>query len=168
MIKHLQNNLSEISQLIQKLNNKQYSEKQEVLSFASIGQHVRHVLEFYICLLFEVKAGVVSYEKRKRDLRIENDIHFAIQTIDSINAELSEITQDLPLKLTFIFALEPSCLEIINTTLYRELAYNMEHCVHHQALIKIGLNNLTEDIKISDSFGVSAATIQYRNLQCAQ
>jgi hypothetical protein len=44
---------------------------------------------------------------------------------------------------------------------FRELLYNLEHCIHHQALIKVALLDMPH-ICISDTFGVAPSTIQYR------
>jgi hypothetical protein len=44
--------------------------------------------------------------------------------------------------------------------------FNIEHCVHHQAVIKIGLIYL-EKTELSESFGAAKSTIEYRK-QCAQ
>lgn len=57
-------------------------------------------------------------------------------------------------------------LNLIETNYHRELLYNLEHCIHHQALIKVAVLQC-ESVKIDDNFGVARSTIEYRN-QCAQ
>lgn len=54
----------------------------------------------------------------------------------------------------------------IQSNYYRELLYNLEHCVHHQALIKVAVLQF-ENILIDDNFGVARSTIEYRK-QCVQ
>jgi len=168
MTKHLKNNLFEIHSLIKQLSDEQYGKLQEVLSGASIGQHVRHILEFYTCLFSELEKGAICYDKRQRDIRIENNREFALSVIEQINNTLSRITYDVPLKLTFSFSADEKSKKIINTTLYRELAYNLEHSIHHQAIIKIGVNALAVNNLLDDQFGVAPATLRYRQEQCAQ
>jgi hypothetical protein len=56
--------------------------------------------------------------------------------------------------------------ETLETNYFRELLYNLEHSIHHQALIKVALYRLPH-IKISDSFGIAPSTLEYRK-QCAQ
>ncbi len=47
MTQYCKQNLLELKELLQKLSEEQYSRPSEILSGASIGQHLRHVLEFY-------------------------------------------------------------------------------------------------------------------------
>ena len=55
---------------------------------------------------------------------------------------------------------------LIETNYHRELLYNLEHCIHHQALIKVAIiQNAT--IAVDENFGVARSTIEYRN-QCVQ
>ena len=49
---------------------------------------------------------------------------------------------------------------------YREVMYNLEHAIHHHALIKIGIQQFTA-IELPESFGVAPSTMQYRKA-CAQ
>jgi RNA-binding protein YhbY len=54
----------------------------------------------------------------------------------------------------------------IESNYTRELLYNLEHSIHHQALIKVAIlqNN---SIIIDENFGVAHSTIEYRK-KCAQ
>ena len=54
----------------------------------------------------------------------------------------------------------------IESNYFRELLYNLEHCIHHQALIKVAVLQL-EHLQIDQDFGVARSTIEYRK-QCAQ
>jgi hypothetical protein len=54
----------------------------------------------------------------------------------------------------------------IESNYFRELLYNLEHCIHHQALIKVAILQC-ETVTIDPNFGVARSTIEYRN-QCAQ
>ena len=55
---------------------------------------------------------------------------------------------------------------VIESNYYRELMYNIEHCIHHQAIIKIALLHLGKT-EIVENFGIAKSTIEYRR-QCAQ
>ena len=54
----------------------------------------------------------------------------------------------------------------LDTNYDRELLYNLEHCIHHQALIKVAVLQ-NDAIVIDANFGVARSTIEYRK-QCAQ
>ena len=54
----------------------------------------------------------------------------------------------------------------IDSNYYRELLYNLEHCIHHQALIKVAVLK-NENLKVDANFGVARSTIEYRK-QCVQ
>jgi len=54
----------------------------------------------------------------------------------------------------------------IESNFDRELVYNLEHAIHHMALIRVGINELT-DVIVSEKFGVAPSTIKYR-AECAQ
>ena len=46
----------------------------------------------------------------------------------------------------------------IESNYFRELLYNLEHCIHHQALIKVAILQV-ESITIGRDFGVARSTI---------
>jgi hypothetical protein len=54
----------------------------------------------------------------------------------------------------------------IPSNYYREIAYNLEHTIHHMALIRVGINEVSM-IELPQDFGVAYSTIKYRQ-QCAQ
>ena len=46
----------------------------------------------------------------------------------------------------------------VDSNVQRELAFNLEHAIHHQALIKIGLNQLGQHME--SGFGVAPSTLR--------
>jgi len=55
---------------------------------------------------------------------------------------------------------------IVETNYYRELIYNLEHTIHHMALIKVGINEVS-CIAVPEGFGIATSTIKFRR-SCAQ
>ena len=51
----------------------------------------------------------------------------------------------------------------IATTANRELVYNIEHAVHHMAIMKIGVREVAPYVKLSPDFGIAASTIRYND-----
>lgn len=164
LVKYNQENLNEVHSLVKSLSDEQYKMPLDSLSGSSIGQHVRHILEFYVCLLRGHAAGVVCYDERERNTKIETDRVFALVVVNNIVLALAEIKSDSPLKLKADFSPEGGNQAILETSLFRELAYDLEHSIHHQAIIKIALKNLNSDYAINENFGVARSTIRFHDL----
>jgi uncharacterized damage-inducible protein DinB len=164
MIEHCRENLQEIKKLVHSLEQDDYIASTPFLSGASIGQHVRHILEFYLCLLEGIKTKTVNYDKRERNFDLESNPDFAVYTIDKISSNLA-FAKDEAIKLEGNFTFEDGASEFIQSSVNRELAYCLEHSIHHQALIKIALKELVLEYLINDSFGVAPATIRNNALK---
>jgi uncharacterized damage-inducible protein DinB len=149
---------------LNRLEQDQYNYPCKNLSGNTIGQHVRHVIEMFQCLDKGWFTGEVDYEKRIRDRRIETDRFFAVDLLEEITLQISK--EDKSLSLLTYYDEHRTEPEKINTNYYREIAYNLEHTIHHMALIRIGLRELG-DIAVDDSYGVASSTLKYRK-QCVQ
>jgi hypothetical protein len=159
MISSTQFILDDLVDLLQKIDNSDYKQPCPQLSESTIGQHTRHIIEMFICLIEGYKEGQVNYDARKRDKSIETDTRTAIEKIRWIQYHIDK--PDKP----FVNKVQIDNVEIgIQSSYLRELFYNQEHCTHHQALIKVGLYNL-ENISVSNEFGVASSTLKYRKAQ---
>ena len=148
--------LLQLIDLLNQLDRDSFSQALPLLSGASMGGHTRHIIELFEQLLQGYEAGEVNYDRRARDLRLQTDLNHAIERCAHIIASID--LADKPLLLTTEFQGQDVHLP---TTYARELLYNLEHCVHHQALLKVGLIacNLT---LVDETFGVASATLTYR------
>ena len=144
--------------LCSSLDQDHYTFKSKLLNGASIGEHLRHSYEFYFCLLKWRETSVINYEKRERDRQIETDLAYAIDRILALQKQLQKITEDAPLQLSS----KEASSEVISTSFERELVYCLDHAIHHQALIKIGLKELDCVDLVNGNFGVAYSTIRYR------
>lgn len=141
-----------------------YHEPLRSLHNNSIGQHTRHIVEFYQCLLNGFTHGEeVNYDARERNLRIETDKVYAMQVLEYSIEQITQIWADKPMILQQSFG--TSEVQHISTSFFRELTYLIEHTIHHLAIIKIGLTETYPDICLSANFGVAHSTIQYRASQ---
>ena len=154
----------QLSDSLERLDRDQYNYSCKNLSGNTVGQHVRHIIEMFLCLENGYQSGEVDYEKRERDILIETDKNFAASLLKEIIRQVSKENKSIYL-LTYYDAQrdEP---EKINSNYFREIAYNLEHTIHHMALIRIGLRELG-DIPVDDSYGVASSTLKYRQ-KCAQ
>ncbi|UOX32603.1 DinB family protein [Flavobacterium sediminilitoris] len=161
LITSIRENFSEIIELLNQLNDEDYIFCHPELSNATIGEHTRHIIELYQALIDNYNTGVINYDKRARNILIQTSI---IEAKKAINSILSKI--ELPNKKLI---LEQGTLQIrfsVDTNYFRELLYNLEHSIHHQALIKVAIIK-NQNIEISHNFGVAKSTIEFKT-QCAQ
>ena len=91
----------QLSESLHRLTDAQYIQPSKTLFNATIGQHVRHIIELFICLEKGYDAGIVNYEKRKRDLVIEADKDFANRLLQEINANLEKPDKKLLLESNY-------------------------------------------------------------------
>jgi hypothetical protein len=155
--------LSQVKVYLQQLPASSYSRPLDLLSGASIGQHTRHILEFYDCLIAQHETGEVNYDIRERDNQIETDPQFAMSVIDRICEVLPACDPDQVLILAHGYDTAGDQLVRVKTTFARELVYNVEHAIHHLAMIKIGLKILSPAMKLPSEFGVAPSTIRHKN-----
>lgn len=154
----------ELRGILEQISAEDYTMSCYNLSGASIGQHVRHSIELFQCLLQGYDTGIVNYEKRKRDIRIETDKDFAIEALENITREMQKI--DKPLTVEACFG-DDTDVYSVPSNYGRELVYNLEHTIHHMALVRVGLLETKSEIAIPESFGVAPSTLQYRK-ECAR
>ena len=146
-----------------------YQASLDILSGSTIGQHTRHIIEFYNCLLEQSLSSndpVINYANRKRDHQIESEPDHALSNVDVIIEKLNDLDADRTCLL--------NCAEhgqhdlMVNSTIGRELIYNIEHTIHHLAIVKIALKTIMPGIALPEHFGVAPSTIRHRQEVCAQ
>jgi hypothetical protein len=146
------------------LSDHQYTQQCKTLSHSTIGQHTRHIIEMFQCLINGFEEGVVNYEKRERDVNIETSRDVATSLLQGIYNMLQRENKSLILHAGYC----DNTNEVVDldTNFYREIAYNLEHAIHHMALIKVGVIEVS-NISLPEGFGVASSTLKYRKA-CAQ
>jgi allophanate hydrolase subunit 1 len=161
LIPSIKNSLNELIDLLEQMSNTEFSKPCQLLSNSTIGEHTRHIVEMFQCLENNYYSGIVNYDKRPRNILIQTDTTFAISQIVAIQILLEK--ENKKIELQQIIDNEEVRIE---SNYFRELLYNLEHCIHHQALIKVAVLQ-SETIFVNENFGVARSTIEYRK-QCAQ
>jgi hypothetical protein len=151
---------AEIEKICNQLSHDEFVKKIEILSGNSIGQHIRHIVEFYICLFSNKEY--VNYDERERNLLIENSPLYTLEVLGILKAQLQNL--DLEKKVAFKHSLNDQAV-FLSTSYARELIYLGEHTIHHFALIKIGITAICPELVLDQNFGVADATIKYRQTQ---
>ena len=154
--------LGQLANVVRQMDEKDFCKPSETLSNSTVGQHLRHTVEFFICLEQGFEKGRVNYDKREHDKLLESDKHIALAAIDRIKDFVSHQTDDQILQLEVGYdAHSDECLTIA-TNYLRELTYNIEHAVHHMAIMKIGIREVASYVKLPADFGVAVSTIRYK------
>jgi hypothetical protein len=163
LIQSIQQTLEELNSVLRLMSDTQFSTPLRIFSDSSVGMHARHIVEFYQCLLSQNGENqVINYDKRQRDLQLQSHLDYFTLTINNIVAQLENLDKDalnIPLSMTSDDDGENA--EPINSSLGRELQYNLEHTIHHAAFIKIGILSLLPDAVLPKTFGVAPSTIRY-------
>lgn len=164
-LQHAVNNIFlQLTGSLDQLRNEDYSRPCSNLNQATIGQHVRHIIEMFQCLENGYTTGLVNYENRKRDHQIETVKDVAIKLLQEIYEGLGK--PDKNLVLEGVYNDDSTQIMQFNTNYYREIVYNLEHTIHHMALIRIGITELTQ-MQLPESYGVASATVKHKK-SCAQ
>jgi len=153
--------LSQGLNLLSALSPDTYSQVAPAPYNASLGQHYRHMLEHFQCLLRGQLAREINYDARERERALETDLSRAVNTTLEILKVLSSQNSD---------GLERSCLlinslgytdqkvSILNSTLAREYAYCIGHAIHHYAIIRFLCHHF--GVKVQDDFGIAPSTLK--------
>jgi hypothetical protein len=162
--------LEDAKQYLKQMDQGLYAMPLDLLFGASIGQHTRHFVEFYQCLLSQIEHPpyIIDYAKRTRDLNLETDPAFTVREIDKIIRKISVIRLNMGCQLECSDHLKSKESLRVASSLERELIYNIEHTIHHLAIIKIGIKSIAPNLKLPEHFGVAPSTIKHRQDICAQ
>ncbi|MEJ1236925.1 hypothetical protein WBG78_02285 [Chryseolinea sp. T2] len=155
------NILKQLTDLLRVMRDEDFTRPATTLSNSTVGQHVRHTLEFFLCLEKGIEGGVVNYDKRLHDRLIENDKLVALSTIERIRRVVESMCEK-PLLLEVGYDVANDNFVTVETTAMRELVYNIEHAVHHMAIIKIGVREIANYLELPADFGIAASTIRYQ------
>jgi hypothetical protein len=152
--------LSQLENLVNEIDPIDFQRPSGVLNGSTIGQHLRHTLEFFICFANGCEKGVVNYDKRSHDELIQSDKFIALATIRKVRQSVLNLEADRNLILEISYGTASDIQVETNTS--RELIYNIEHAVHHMAIMKIGLREIAPYIPIPNDFGVASSTLRYK------
>lgn len=149
------NPLHDLIRLLRKIDRRAYILPARMLGHATVGQHVRHILELTQCLLQGYATSHVNYDARKRDLSLEQDPDTALALAEDLANRLA--LPDKPLWL--VQTAWP--VKLVPSFYSREVMYNAEHAIHHMALIRVALREMELNI-VDEHFGVAPATMRHR------
>jgi hypothetical protein len=159
------NILQQVANLVKQIDDNHYSEQLDLLSKNTIAKHVRHILELYVQLMAGLTQNEINYEKRERNLLLEHNRNYTIDFINDLKTSILSLETNL--ETVQLRTLIQNDELLVITSLERELVYNIEHAIHHMAIMQIACNHCFKYIVLEKNFGVAYATVQYNNT-CAQ
>ena len=155
-----------LTSFLQQLSLEDYSFKMNALQGASVGQHVRHILDFYSNLSLAGSLKFIDYHNRNRNSILETDQQVVIHTIKSLFGQLRDMDEGLPLEVFTDFQSgELQSRTPVKTSFAREAMYCFEHAIHHMAMIRIGVSVTFPQIEMDKNFGVAPSTVHFHETQ---
>jgi uncharacterized damage-inducible protein DinB len=154
--------LGHLETLIQNLDETTYAAPVPLLHNNSLGKHCRHMLEFYVCFLKGVLEGTINYDKRERNLLLENSHTYALATLETLRRALQTFANENLAETKLMVEASDVAPEpmVLASTLERELVYLADHTVHHLALVRLGFEALLPTKKLDATLGVAPSTIK--------
>jgi hypothetical protein len=155
--------LEQIIGLLQNIDGQVYIHKLNVLNQASLGQHLRHIADFYLCLLAGADTAKIDYCQRQRDPAMEQDINIMCNILMDIKFKINDLDENKPIHVVPDYAPDEAQRQVVASSLGRELMYAFDHALHHLALVKIGLQCHFPQVPVDPNMGVAPSTIRHRN-----
>ena len=153
--------LTQLKQVIAQMSDEDFVKPSPALGGVTIGQHLRHTIEFFLCLESGCLSGTVNYDKREHDTLIETDKSLALAALERICAFIANTSPNRPLLLEVCYKHDVEQFTVIQSNYSREVVYNIEHAVHHMAIMKIGIREVASYVDLPNDFGIAASTLRY-------
>lgn len=159
--------LLDLKSALEQLPTEQYQKPIPELFKSSVGQHTRHIIEFFQCLEQQLPTDIIDYDLRQRNLLIESSTLEASNSIVELIEWLDSPLEDRLLQLVANYNYKATTNDLIKvpSSLVRELVYNIEHAIHHMAIIKVGLRISYPQLQLPSHFGVAPSTLRYHQGQ---
>ncbi|MEZ0609019.1 DinB family protein [Fibrella sp. WM1] len=155
--------LLQLAEVIGQLTDADYARPLAVLSGNTIGKHVRHILEFYELLTHSAQTGTLNYDRRQRDAQLEVTTDEALRRIGTVDRAVQRLDLEQSLLLEADLSVAATSFLQLGSTVARELLYNVEHAIHHMALIHVAVQNAFPKVVLPPHFGVAYSTVQHQS-----
>lgn len=152
--------VQQINHVLEQLEPHEYRRQLAEFEGSTLGQHFRHILEFFQCLEKGISTGMIDYAARERNLLYEDNPGVALSAFETFAEALPllNLSENVEVRAEFGGAERP-CYP---STVGRELMFVYDHAIHHLAIIKIGLRCQFPHVQSDKDLGVSPSTIKAR------
>lgn len=127
--------------ILANLSNEQLSNTSVSPYHSSIGSHMRHILDFYNCILNRDLNNRIDLTARSRNKEVENCCNLALEYLNNIIAKLKNFNEDLNNMLIVSDDLGLGKIEM-TYTLAAAFSQANSHTIHHYAIINYILDGL--------------------------
>lgn len=150
--------LRELTGVIGRLSDAQFTMRPVGVVASSIGSHVRHCLDHVAALVRSIETGELNYDERARGTAVENSRFAAIEALADLGRRASDLSdEDLDLAIRVNVMLAPGGAPVeVQSSVGRELAFVINHTIHHNALLAAMLRTL--GIEPPERFGYAPST----------
>lgn len=149
VIRQVKNVLKDKSVILSKISSADYIQKHPMIYNASVGQHVRHILDHFSALVSSTTNdnGVADYDSRQRNTAIETSVSAAREKMELIEKEIDLINfADIRnIKAQFMIDKDGNTISI-DSNFERELSFCAHHALHHMSFINLMLTNMNYTI----------------------
>lgn len=153
--------LNTASNLLSGLSANQYTQIHQPYFESSLGKHVRHTLDHYLCFKRDLDNCFIDYDQRQRDCQLETDKDYAISVIEGLQSFLISLKDQVkatqPLQIVMCNDVLFPAGEVTESSVGRELQFLQAHSVHHYALMAAMIRLSGESV--DQYFGVAPSTI---------
>ena len=156
LLKTLADELLRAAELIENISDDVYRKRAN--GAGSVGEHFRHNLDFFNAFLKGIESGKLDYNRRERDVKVEENRLYAA----NLFAETVYVLRELPVEFSGKKVLVRSEINAdfwLESSAMRELEFLHSHTVHHHALIAVKLNS--SGIQTANDFGVAPSTLKF-------
>ena len=152
--------VQQINHVLAQLEPHEYRRQLPEFEGSTLGQHFRHILEFFQCLEQGTCSGTVDYAARERNLLYEDSPNIAAAAFETFADALPslKVFANVEVRAEFGEQERPA----YPSTVGRELLFVYDHAIHHLAIIKIGLLCQFPHVRADRDLGVSPSTIKAR------
>jgi len=149
--------------LLEKITDGVYCETPDGFEPHRVGDHLRHVLEFYECFLDGIATAHIDYDARKRDETIGSSRRAAIARILSVVDGLRNnpgLRGDMLVWVRMEDAPSGGITDpFLTSSVARELQVLSSHTIHHFALIAMTLR--AHGTAVDVDFGMAPSTLRF-------
>jgi len=156
LIKEHRRLLDQIVKLLNDINNELYTKKNSFLMNHTIGQHFRHIYDFYYQFFECLNVGDIDYDARSRIHKLETDHIVMMKSFSQIKENLNFKNNK---RLNVCYQLDNNKIRnSIDSNIERELLFIHSHTLHHLAMIR-GVLESKYKFQFNNDFGFSLSTL---------